>query len=438
MAQPYVGEIRMFAGNFAPAGWMFCEGQLLPISENETLFNLIGTTYGGDGQSTFALPDLRGRVPLHMGNSFILAETGGAEEVTLDRVADSGAQSSNAGVERYSHSAKPERKRHAARRQPRSTGSAGPDRVSQSPIRCRRRADRNRTIISSRTCASTSSFRCSAFSRRQLEKERAMDPFVAEIRIFPFNFAPKGWAFCDGQILPLSQNTALFSLLGTTYGGDGKSNFALPNVQGNAPMHPGQGPGLSLHDFGETGGSETVSLLESEIPNHNHGVGAQTVRTERSRISGQCNAQSPGERGICTTTRLVQRSLPMNTNALAPAGGDQPHNNMQPYLTLSFCIALQGVYPPRTERTRIVKTSLRRAQSALESSAIFAQGDSHEERSGTRDRHGRHDVATRTARGRRRRRRIGVLAGFAGARGRELGEEGTVALDRHGLLQYAG
>src|SRR3954454_6153961 len=96
------------------------------------------------------------------------------------------------------------------------------------------------------------------------------DPFVAEIRIFPFNFAPRGWAFCDGQILPISQNTALFSLLGTTYGGDGKSNFALPDLQGQAAMHPGQGPGLSLHDLGETGGSETVTLLESEIPAHSH------------------------------------------------------------------------------------------------------------------------------------------------------------------------
>src|SRR4026207_563807 len=101
-----------------------------------------------------------------------------------------------------------------------------------------------------------------------------MDPFVAEIRIFPFNFAPKGWAFCDGQLLPLSQNTALFSLLGTTYGGDGKSTFALPNLQGNCPMHPGQGPGLSLHDLGEMGGSETVTLLESEIPSHSHALRA--------------------------------------------------------------------------------------------------------------------------------------------------------------------
>src|SRR6187402_2655736 len=129
------------------------------------------------------------------------------------------------------------------------------------------------TTISSRTCASISSSRCSASSRRRPEAAMA-DPFVAEIRIFPFNFAPRGWAWCDGQLLPLSQNTALFSLLGTTYGGNGQSNFALPDLQGSAPMHPGQGPGLSLHDLGEIGGSETVTLLESEIPAHSHSLRA--------------------------------------------------------------------------------------------------------------------------------------------------------------------
>src|SRR3712207_2888213 len=98
------------------------------------------------------------------------------------------------------------------------------------------------------------------------------DPFVAEIRVFGFNFAPKGWAFCNGQLLPISQNTALFALLGTTYGGNGKSTFALPNLQGNCAMHPGQGPGLSLHDLGETGGTPAVTLLISEIPVHTHGV----------------------------------------------------------------------------------------------------------------------------------------------------------------------
>src|SRR5580692_12728169 len=101
-----------------------------------------------------------------------------------------------------------------------------------------------------------------------------MDAFVAEIRIFPFNFAPKGWAMCDGQLMPISQNTALFSLLGTTYGGDGKSNFALPNLQGSAPMQPGQGPGLSLRDLGETAGEQTVTLLQTEMPAHSHGVQA--------------------------------------------------------------------------------------------------------------------------------------------------------------------
>ena len=117
------------------------------------------------------------------------------------------------------------------------------------------------------------------------------DPFVAEIRIFPFNFAPKGWALCDGQLLPISQNTALFSLLGTTYGGDGKSTFALPDLQGSAPMHPGQGPGLSLHDLGETGGIETVTLLESEIPCHTHALRADRLdagdiqRAERQRVA---------------------------------------------------------------------------------------------------------------------------------------------------------
>lgn len=172
------------------------------------------------------------------------------------------------------------------------------------------------------------------------------DPFVAEIRIFPFNFAPRGWAWCDGQLLPLSQNTALFSLLGTTYGGNGKSNFALPDLQGRAPMHPGQGPGLSLHDLGETGGSETVTLLESEIPSHSHGLMAQGAPGDTNVPTGNSIA-----RVIGATPYLPPAGAPllsMSDQALAPAGGDAPHNNLQPFLTFYFCIALQGVFPPRT------------------------------------------------------------------------------------------
>jgi microcystin-dependent protein len=169
------------------------------------------------------------------------------------------------------------------------------------------------------------------------------DPFVAEVRIFPFNFAPKGWAWCDGQLLPLSQNTALFSLLGTTYGGNGKTNFALPDIQGRSVMHPGQGPGLSLHDLGETGGSETVTLLESEIPVHPHALYAS---------QGDGNERTPGGQLLATGIGVSQYQTPGATtnlaqSAVAPAGGDQPHNNMQPYLTFYFNIALQGVFPPR-------------------------------------------------------------------------------------------
>jgi microcystin-dependent protein len=172
------------------------------------------------------------------------------------------------------------------------------------------------------------------------------DPFIAEIRIFPFNFAPKGWAWCDGQLLPLSQNTALFSLLGTTYGGNGKSNFALPDLMGRGPMHPGQGPGLSLHDLGEQGGSETVTLLESEIPAHSHAILAQTAPGDVATAGSNAFARTIGATPYAPVAGSTL--VAMSETALTPAGGDQPHNNLMPYLTFYFCIALQGVYPPRT------------------------------------------------------------------------------------------
>src|SRR5688500_13544530 len=159
------------------------------------------------------------------------------------------------------------------------------------------------------------------------------DPFVAEIRMFGFNFAPTGWAQCNGQLLPLSQNTALFSLLGTFYGGDGKSTFALPNLQGRAAIHAGQGQGLSLYDLGQMGGAETVTLLQSEIPLHTHVMSA---------------SNQPGEDPTPSPTHVLARSVgaslyhdnvsanlvAMAPQALAVAGGGLPHNNLMPYLTL--------------------------------------------------------------------------------------------------------
>ena len=170
-----------------------------------------------------------------------------------------------------------------------------------------------------------------------------MDPFVAEIRIFPFNFAPRGWAWCNGQLMPISQNTALFALLGTTYGGDGRSNFALPDLQGRAPMHPGQGTGLSLHDLGETGGSDNVTLITSELPLHNHNIG---VAPEPGEVTSPANTTiSVSQEGNMYVAGAANKT--MSPNMMAPTGGNGPHNNLQPYLTTYFCIALQGVFPPR-------------------------------------------------------------------------------------------
>ncbi len=173
------------------------------------------------------------------------------------------------------------------------------------------------------------------------------NPFLAEIRIFTGNFAPKGWAQCDGQLMPISQNTALFSLLGTTYGGDGKSNFALPNMQGCAPMQAGQGPGLTLRDLGETAGEQTVTLLQTEMPAHSHtvqGASATDTVVPTNNVWGSGGRFRPHTYAASSPTTNVQ----MNPFATSIAGGNQPHNNMPPFLGLMFIIALQGVFPARS------------------------------------------------------------------------------------------
>ncbi len=178
------------------------------------------------------------------------------------------------------------------------------------------------------------------------------DPFVAEIRIFPFNFAPTGWAQCNGQLLPISQNTALFSLLGTTYGGDGKSTFALPDLQGSAVVNPGQGPGLSLWDLGQVSGSQAVTLLTSEIPVHGHALNAVAAAGLTPSASGTMVSNGSwvqgAQRGVVQSYSTNAPDTAMSPTAMGSAGGNLPHNNMMPYLTLNFCIALQGVFPPRS------------------------------------------------------------------------------------------
>ncbi|GAA4824269.1 tail Collar domain-containing protein [Marinicella pacifica] len=168
------------------------------------------------------------------------------------------------------------------------------------------------------------------------------EPFLAEIRIVGFNFAPRGWAFCDGQILPINQNQSLYSLLGTTYGGDGRTSFALPDVRGRVPIHVGNSGGGTHHTLGQKTGEETHTLSVAEMPQHQHPVnGTGNTATEATPNSNLLPAVNNGKPYASTA------SAPMGDNTIAPVGGGQAHNNMQPYLAMNYCIALQGLFPSR-------------------------------------------------------------------------------------------
>jgi len=173
------------------------------------------------------------------------------------------------------------------------------------------------------------------------------DQFLGEIRAFAFNTVPKGWAPCNGQLLPISGNTALFALLGTAFGGDGSTTFALPNLQGSVPLDVGDGNnGMAPRVLGENGGAESVMLLASEIAVHTHGLKADALDPAdlNAPTPSRCLAQSTGVAGFQTSPNNV---VSMAVQALGAAGGDVPHSNMQPYLTLTFCVALQGIFPQR-------------------------------------------------------------------------------------------
>jgi microcystin-dependent protein len=171
------------------------------------------------------------------------------------------------------------------------------------------------------------------------------DPFVAEIRVMPYNFAPRGWASCDGQLMPISQNTALFSLLGTTYGGDGKTTFALPDLRSRFAMSAGSGPGLSLRDLGQSVGQASVSVLPSQMPAHTHMLRAGVTPASTSPAG---NVMAPAASGGGNVYRASGTAAPMAASAIGVAGSGAPHDNRQPYLGLNFCIALQGIFPSRS------------------------------------------------------------------------------------------
>ena len=282
-SEPFIGEIMMFGGNFPPRNWAFCDGQLLPIAQNTALFSLLGTTYGGDGRTTFALPDLRGRVPVGVGSGPGLTPVSWGQR--------SGTETNTVTVNQLaSHS----------HNLPAPANGPTPNTGGSQSINNMQPYLGLYYVIALQ----------GIYPSRNAERNEGSEPFIGEIRLVGFNFPPRGWAYCEGQLLSIASYSALFSLLGTTYGGDGRTTFALPDLRGRIAVHPGTGPGLSNYRWGERGGTNSTTLNTNTIPAHNHYV-------------------------------------PQLGGDTANTGGNQSHSNIQPYLALYHSIALQGIYPSR-------------------------------------------------------------------------------------------
>jgi microcystin-dependent protein len=344
----YVGEIRMVAFNYAPEGWELCQGQALAIADNEILFQLLGTTYGGDGQSTFGLPDLQGRIPIGTGRGDGLSprdlgEAAGAETVTL----------LDSELPAHTHAL-------IASQDPQSSGSPAGLVLAAGGAVAIYTADRPTVALGGASIARAGgsqphdnlqpflvvNFIISLAGHAPAGPQPDdPTPFVGEIRMMAGVVTPAGWAACRGQMLPISQNIELYSLLGTTFGGDGKSSFALPDLHDAVPMGAGEGSGLSARNIGDGGGSETSTLDAAQIPAHTHLIEAApgTASTRKPSPATALAASQGGNAYARSTGGLA----PLAGQALAASGGDVPHNNMQPYQATNYCIAMQGAFPPR-------------------------------------------------------------------------------------------
>ena len=252
-SEPYLGEITLFAGDFAPRDWEQANAQLLAISQNEALFSLFGTTYGGDGRTTFGLPDLRGRAAMHEGTGPGLSPRWLGSKIGTENVTLTAAQ-----MPSHDHTLPPTTLRTG------DTGGSQPHPNMQPSLTL------NYIIALEGTFPPRSKTPGDPDGEDSLDKD--CDPYIGEICLFGGNFAPCDWAFCDGQLLSISQYSALFAILGTAYGGDGRTTFALPDLRGRVPIHPGTGPGLDTYYRGQRIGAEEVALTVGQLPCHTHGV----------------------------------------------------------------------------------------------------------------------------------------------------------------------
>jgi microcystin-dependent protein len=326
--EPYLATIMMVGFNFPPKGWALCDGQLLPINQYQSLYSLLGTTYGGDGKTTFALPDLRGRTPLHVGDGKPLGQKVGEEKHSL----------STQEIPQHTHNLVAS---SAAADFPIPTNNllanSAPTELYHAPA--------NLQAANSGSVASVGS----GAGHENMQPFLTINFCIALQGVFPprnifaGNFAPRGWAFCDGQLLQISQNDALFSLLGTTYGGDGRTTFGLPDLRGRIPIHMGDGPGLTNRPLGSKGGQETVTVNSNELPTHTHPL---QVTDDLG------NSANPGTNVLAKATTFdsyinENPASTMAPNAITSTGGSHAHDNIQPFLCLHFIISLFGIYPSR-------------------------------------------------------------------------------------------
>lgn len=345
MSDWYLGEVRMFGGAFAPVGWVFCDGQELPIAKHQDLFGLIGSRYGGDGSSKFAVPDLRGRVPVaagtaETGTTYAIGTKGGAEKVALD----------------LDHLAK---HRHVAR-----AATTGGVALPNKAVWCTPTGANEYLKTTATTPMRDDAI---SFAGGSAEHDNVMpylalnfiiaetgpspqsgrdgfkqvEPMLAEIRLFATDDVPYGWAPCDGKELDISTYQALFSIMGTTYGGNGTTTFKVPDLRGRAPVHVGKG-----YDLGAKGGEESHALMSNELPQHTHVPSAATGNRSGPPIAGGV-ALTWGRNNSRNPFSLTVPTVSMDPSAVSFAGGGAAHPNMQPYTVLDFCIAVEGIFPRR-------------------------------------------------------------------------------------------
>ena len=339
----YLGEIKMFAGTFAPVGWLPCDGTTRPIASFPALAAILKPAFGGDA-TNFTLPDLRGRAPMHVKSGVPLGSAGGSETVRLLAAqmaahthllpATDGSATTRSGLTTD----------RLAESQSRIYGSPPASPMSPNSVSSVGSAQPHENMQPS--LAITFIINASGSALTQADDDFPGNEMLAEIKLFAGDFAPKGFVKCEGQLVSISQNTAVFSLLGTAYGGDGKSTFALPDLRGNVPIGAGSGGGLTTRCLGQNVGSSSVTLTSDQLPAHAHPLAATPAPAATNDPAGNVPAVPNGGNLYAITGPQDALLVPMAPST--PTGGGQPHNNMQPYLPLTFIIAFTiGFFPTR-------------------------------------------------------------------------------------------